>query len=180
MKRRTRLVRKNFQKHHPKYGKVQGAGLNRRFNSTINSSDKFEPSCRTALMTGRDSIIPGAYPEGEAIQLCKCIKRKQYSCTNGGWNMSPAGARRLCGAVFNGTTYGPTPVAKTPVPGNPYKDPVTPCYNDKGYVKACPNGDNPNPDYPSAYPGDPTTPCYNDKGQVVSCEPTGGPVKIAD
>jgi hypothetical protein len=111
----------------------------------------------------------GSGDRARALQICKCIDRKQLSCDRGGWNMLPPNppylsptnpplsysnsmAAQTCEAGYqhNQNQCGQRPATPTPPPGNdPYGD--VPNVGKGGTTTPPPTYDTPPPSYDDPY-----------------------------
>lgn len=81
-RRRLDMVRPNFRD-------------NGKFNTDTNTQHRYDERC-----VRQYSSRMGGRPQ--AVQICKCIHRKQMSCQSGGWNMLEGMATSTCFTGYNG------------------------------------------------------------------------------
>mgnify|MGYP003683156485 CR=1 FL=1 len=120
--KRLRLVARNFND-------------NMKFNERTNTRYQYRETCINQY---------AAAGRPRAVQICKCIYRKQLSCNAGGWNMLPQMAVQTCQTAYTfwtGCQNPTTPVVDTPTP--------TACNGKNGQNTCSPQVDPPVVDTPT-------------------------------
>ncbi|MCJ8275555.1 MAG: hypothetical protein HRT44_13385 [Bdellovibrionales bacterium] len=141
--RRNSMIARNFRSNGP-------------FNTSVgNNHQRFSETCVSGYVDGRTLARPNA------IQVCKCISRKQQRCDNRGWNMTEAGAIEYCTTGFCQWSNGQGGICQpTTVPPGSGTPDVTPPYCNKRNECSGQPVPTPQPD------PDPITPPYDSKSHT--------------